>query len=98
MIWSVIRLGYIISILFVLNFSITSSYALEKVVILTFDDDWKGQYLYAKPILEKYGFKGTFFVTCNCLTYQNLTYCNNFGLPSYVMTWGRYKDITKRRS
>lgn len=59
-------------------------------MVLTFDDDWKGQYIYAKPILEKYGFKGTFFVTCNCLAYQNSAYCNNFGLPGYVMTW---KDI-----
>jgi peptidoglycan/xylan/chitin deacetylase (PgdA/CDA1 family) len=93
MIWLVIRLISMSSILFVLIFFITSSYALEKVVILTFDDDWKGQYLYAKPILEKYGFKGTFFVTCNCLTYQNLTYCNNFGLPSYVMTWNDIKTL-----
>lgn len=94
MIWSVIRLISMSSVFFLfLFFFITSSYALEKVVILTFDDDWKGQYLYAKPILENYGFKGTFFVTCNCLTYQNLTYCNNFGLPSYVMTWEDIKTL-----
>jgi peptidoglycan/xylan/chitin deacetylase (PgdA/CDA1 family) len=93
MLWPVIKLVSMGSILFVLIFFITSSYALEKVVILTFDDDWKGQYLYAKPILENYGFKGTFFVTCNCLTYQNLTYCNNFGLPSYVMTWEDIKTL-----
>ena len=37
----------------------------ERVAILTFDDNWKGQYLYVKPILEKYGFKATFFVVCN---------------------------------
>jgi peptidoglycan/xylan/chitin deacetylase (PgdA/CDA1 family) len=90
MIWSTIRL---VSVFLLFLSSITSSYALEKVVILTFDDDWKGQYLYAKPILEKYGFKGTFFVTCNCLTYQNLTYCNNFGLPTYVMTWEDIKIL-----
>lgn len=94
LIWLVIRLVSMISVYFLfLFFFITSSYALEKVVILTFDDDWKGQYLYAKPILENYGFKGTFFVTCNCLTYQNLTYCNNFGLPSYVMTWKDIKEL-----
>ena len=65
----------------------TSAYASEKVVFLTFDDDWKGQYLYVKPILEKYGFKGTFFVTCNCLTYQDYTVCNNSAEPGSVMTW-----------
>jgi peptidoglycan/xylan/chitin deacetylase (PgdA/CDA1 family) len=65
----------------------TSAYASEKVVFLTFDDDWKGQYLYVKPILEKYGFKGTFYVTCDCLNYQNSTVCNNSAEPGSVMTW-----------
>lgn len=91
MIRSIIRLASI-NFLF-LFFFVTSTYALEKVVVLTFDDDWKGQYIYAKPILEKYGFKGTFFVTCNCLAYQNSAYCNNFGLPGYVMTWKDIKEL-----
>lgn len=71
----------------------TSTIYAEKAVILTFDDDWKGQYKYVKPILDKYGFKSTFFVTCNCLTYQNSTYCNNFGLPDYIMTWDNIKAL-----
>ena len=33
-----------------------------KTVILTFDDGYRDNYLNAFPILEKYGFKGTFFV------------------------------------
>lgn len=37
----------------------------EKVVILTFDDGWQSQFENATPILDKYGFKGTFFITCN---------------------------------
>jgi hypothetical protein len=36
-----------------------------KVVILNFDDSYKSQYTYAKPILDKYGFKATFFEVCN---------------------------------
>jgi peptidoglycan/xylan/chitin deacetylase (PgdA/CDA1 family) len=35
-----------------------------KVVIINFDDSFKNQFLYAKPILDKYGFKATFFEVC----------------------------------
>ena len=34
----------------------------NKVVILTFGDIHKGQFTNAKPILDQYGFKGSFFV------------------------------------
>jgi peptidoglycan/xylan/chitin deacetylase (PgdA/CDA1 family) len=37
----------------------------SKFVILTFDDGYKSQYTTVKPILDKYGFKGTFYVVCN---------------------------------
>ena len=36
----------------------------NKVVILNFDDSRKSQYTNAKPILDKYGFKATFYVVC----------------------------------
>jgi hypothetical protein len=36
----------------------------NKLVILTFGDTHKSQYTNAKPILDRYGFKGSFFVTC----------------------------------
>ena len=36
----------------------------NKVVILNFDDSQKSQYTNAKPILDKYGFKATFYVVC----------------------------------
>ena len=62
----------------------------QKAVILNFDDDWRGQFTYAVPILDKYGFKASFFVTCGCLTYQNGSFCNNAGGDS-AMTW---EDIT----
>ncbi len=37
----------------------------NKVVILTFGNGPKSQYIDAKPILDKYGFKASFFVVCN---------------------------------
>jgi peptidoglycan/xylan/chitin deacetylase (PgdA/CDA1 family) len=36
----------------------------DKFVIINFDDSFKNQFLYAKPILDKYGFKATFFEVC----------------------------------
>ncbi|CAN5450847.1 hypothetical protein BH18THE2_BH18THE2_30670 [soil metagenome] len=44
----------------------------QKVAILTFDDGWESQYQNAKPILDKYGFKGTFFIVCNYIEKDNL--------------------------
>jgi peptidoglycan/xylan/chitin deacetylase (PgdA/CDA1 family) len=37
----------------------------NKFAILTFDDGYKSQYTNVKPILDKYGYKGTFYVVCN---------------------------------
>ena len=36
-----------------------------KVVILTFGDSKKSQFTTAKPILDQYGFKASFFITCS---------------------------------
>ena len=40
----------------------------NKVVILTFGNAPKSQYTEAKPILDKYGFKASFFVVCNWIS------------------------------
>jgi peptidoglycan/xylan/chitin deacetylase (PgdA/CDA1 family) len=37
----------------------------DKVVIINFDDSHESDYTYAKSILDKYGFKATFFEVCN---------------------------------
>src|SRR5437667_11826152 len=43
----------------------SNNIANTKEVILSFDDNLKGDFIYAKPILDKYGFKATFFIICN---------------------------------
>jgi len=44
------------------------SYSLAepiKAAILTFDDGMLSQFNYAKPILDIYNFKATFYIICN---------------------------------
>jgi Polysaccharide deacetylase len=69
---------------------------LTKAVILTFGDGYQSQYTYAKPILDKYGYKGNFFVTCNKvgleskMTWQELAQLYNEGhvIGSKTMNYG----------
>ena len=42
-----------------------SSSINNKVAIITFGNGPKSQYTDAKPILDKYGFKASFFVVCD---------------------------------
>jgi hypothetical protein len=44
---------------------VSSNYNNTRSVILGFGDSTLGQYTMDKPILDKYGFKGTFFTVCN---------------------------------
>ena len=48
----------------------------NKAVMLGFDDGWKSQITYAKPILDKYGFKASFFVVCNYVNSGNMRRMN----------------------
>lgn len=43
----------------------------ERPVILSFDDGWLNQYQYAFPVLQKYGFTGTFYVVSGYVDHQN---------------------------
>jgi peptidoglycan/xylan/chitin deacetylase (PgdA/CDA1 family) len=67
----------------------------NKVVILTFGDTLKSQITNAKPILDKYGFKGSFFITClsvgsskSDLTWQDISALQKDGqdIESKAMT------------
>lgn len=53
----------------------------QKVICLTFDDGWLGNYLYVYPILREYGFKGTFFVATELIS------------KPFYMTWDHLKEM-----
>lgn len=50
-------------------------------VVLTFDDGYADAYTNALPLLLKYGFRGTFFITCNLV-----------GKPGY-MSWDQVQAL-----
>jgi peptidoglycan/xylan/chitin deacetylase (PgdA/CDA1 family) len=56
----------------------------DKVVILNFDDGRLSQYTNALPILDKYGFKATFYVVCNYI-----------GKKDGYMDWNEIKTLQK---
>ena len=45
----------------------------DKIVILNFDDGRRTQFTHAKPILDKYGFKATFYIVCNYISH--ISFC-----------------------
>jgi hypothetical protein len=58
----------IIGILLVSNHAYASN---GRYIVLTFDDNPLGQYTFAKPILDTYGYKGNFMVVCNWVGLTN---------------------------
>src|SRR5215212_6321260 len=74
--------------------------ANDKAVILTFDDGYKSQYTNAKPILDKYGYKATFYIVCNnvgangYLSWEDITvlYKEGYNIGSHTMN---HKDLSK---
>ena len=62
--------------------SVSDRVTSDKVVILNFDDGRKSQFTQAKPILDKYRFKATFYVVCNYLENK----------PGY-MDWKEVKQL-----
>jgi peptidoglycan/xylan/chitin deacetylase (PgdA/CDA1 family) len=68
-----------------------------RLAIINFDDGYKSQFTNAKPILDMYGFKATFFIICNFVgksaEQMNSSSIVNFaGKGVQQMTWN---DIVK---
>ena len=75
--------GYNVMTLGQLEVAIASKKLPEKTVVLTFDDGYDDNFVYAKPILEKYGFSGTFFIISS-----------KIGQPEY-MSEDQVKELAK---
>jgi peptidoglycan/xylan/chitin deacetylase (PgdA/CDA1 family) len=69
----------------------TANAQTPNLVVLTFDDDWIGQYKYAIPTLEKNGFNATFFVTCLGPIQQAPSFIR--GMSPDITTWDQVKAI-----
>jgi len=76
----------------------------SKVVILNFDDGRKTQFTEAKPILDKYGFKATFYIVCNYVGnkpgYMNWSEVNQLhaeghDIESHTMNHADLSDVSK---
>jgi peptidoglycan/xylan/chitin deacetylase (PgdA/CDA1 family) len=64
--------GYTAITLHDLLYHLTLGWPLpEKPIVLTFDDGYRDAYENAFPILQRYGFVGTFFVITDHITYGN---------------------------
>jgi len=77
----------------------------DRVVILNFDDNRKSQFTQAKPILDKYGFKATFYVVCKYLDnkkgFMNWTeletlYKEGHDIGSHTMNHDNLSDSSKK--
>jgi peptidoglycan/xylan/chitin deacetylase (PgdA/CDA1 family) len=84
------------------NIDITSN----KPVLLTFDDAYKSQYTNAKPILDKYGYKATFYIVCNYvenngrLKWEDITTLYNEGhdIGSHTMNHADLSQTSKKET
>lgn len=54
-------------------------------VILSFDDGWRNEYVYAFPLLKKFGMKGTFFIFTSPLDHRK----------AHWMTWEDVKELDR---
>ena len=85
--------------------STESKRTVDKVVIFIFSDGLKSQFTNAKPILDKYGFKATFYVVCNYvnnkkgyMTWEQIETLNKEGhdIGSHTMNHFRLSDLSKK--
>jgi peptidoglycan/xylan/chitin deacetylase (PgdA/CDA1 family) len=78
----------------------------DKVLMINFDDSYKTQLLYAKPILDKYGFKATFFEVCGWVgkpqerqSWSDVAALQNDGMDieSHTMTHAHLNSVSPNK-
>jgi peptidoglycan/xylan/chitin deacetylase (PgdA/CDA1 family) len=81
----------------------SSKIGSNKVIMINFDDSYKTQLLYAKPILDQYGFKATFFEVCGWVgktserqTWQDVATLQQDGMDieSHTMTHAHLSSVS----
>ena len=88
------------------SFSTGNTTASSKVIMINFDDSYKTQVLYAKPILDQYGFKATFFEVCGWVgkdgqrqTWQDVAALQHDGnvIASHTMTHAHLNSVSANK-
>jgi len=77
----------------------------KKAIVLSFDDGWKTQYIYAVPILEKYDFTATFFIVASYpgsrlyMSWNDLKdlVVHNFDIESHTKTHAMLTKISSEK-
>lgn len=66
----------------------------KKPIMITFDDGYQDNYTHALPILKKYGFRATIFVTARHVgKYTPLSPDCNETLPAQILTWEEMRAL-----
>ena len=83
--------------------NVGSTNSNDKVIMINFDDSYKTQLLYAKPILDQYGFKATFFEVCDWVgkpqdrqSWPDVAALQNdgMGIESHTMTHAHLNSVS----
>jgi peptidoglycan/xylan/chitin deacetylase (PgdA/CDA1 family) len=77
---------YTIDLYDVIEVLVTGDEPPEKAVVLTFDDGYIDNYEYAYPILEEFGFTGTFFIATEFIDFEYKGY----------MTWEMIEEMAAK--
>src|SRR5213596_1115600 len=82
------KTGSTLIVLLICFGALTRSHGLEsvpdKLVVLTFDDSVASHHTVVRPILKKYGFGATFFIT------EGFSFATN---KQDYMTWAKIRDL-----